>query len=310
MTLRYIDLFSGLGGIRLGLEQACQARGVRCQCVLTSEIKPAALLVHQQNHPGEVVQGDITALPSEAVPAFDVLLAGFPCQAFSIMGKMNGFADTRGTMFFEVARILAHHHPRAILLENVKNLVGHDEGKTFKVILATLRELGYHVKWRVLNALDFGVPQKRERVLIAGFTDPAHCDAFSFDFPKQPYDLARVLEADDKVDPSLLASPAILQKRQQSVAGKRVFYPSIWHENKGGNISVLPYACALRTGASYNYLLVNGVRRPTSRELLRLQGFPEAYRVVVPHSEVRRQTGNSVAVPMIRAVAQRMTELL
>lgn len=175
MTLRYIDLFSGLGGIRLGLEQACQARGVRCQCVLTSEIKPAALLVHQQNHPGEVVQGDITALPSEAVPAFDVLLAGFPCQAFSAAGQRRGFDDTRGTLFFEVERLLRDKRPRGFLLENVDALVTHDRqkpgdpvGRTFGVILSHLEALGYHVSWRVLDSSHFGVPQLRRRVYITG----------------------------------------------------------------------------------------------------------------------------------------------
>ena len=119
-----------------------------------------------------------------------------------------------------------------------------------------------------------------------------------------------ILEPDDEVDKSLYASDQIIQKRQNKVDGKKVFYPSIWHENKAGNISVLDYACALRTGASYNYLLVNGVRRPSSRELLRLQGFPDTFKIVVPHSEIRRQTGNSVAVPMIRAVANKINQII
>ncbi len=162
----------------------------------------------------------------------------------------------------------------------------------------------------MLNALDFGLPQKRERVIIVGFTDAAACERFNFDFEKVPYSLSSVLESDGDVDPSLMASERIAAKRLASVAGKEVFYPSIWHENKSGNISVLPYACALRTGVSYNYLLVNGRRRPSSRELLRLQGFPEEFRIVVSHQKIRRQTGNSVAVPMIRAAAKKMVALL
>lgn len=300
---RFIDLFAGIGGIRIPFGE------LGGKCVFSSEWDAAAVRTYAANF-GEVPFGDITKIEAGFIPPHDVLLAGFPCQAFSIMGKMNGFADTRGTMFFEVARILAHHHPKAILLENVKQLVGHDHGKTFKVVLETLDGLGYHVKWKVLNALDFGLPQKRERVIIVGFLDGKKCDMFNFDFPKTAYNLASILEPDDKVDTSLVASDTILEKRRRSVEGKDVFYPSIWHENKSGNISVLPYACALRTGASYNYLLVNGVRRPTSRELLRLQGFPEKYSIVVPHSEVRRQTGNSVAVPMIRAVAKKLISLL
>jgi DNA (cytosine-5)-methyltransferase 1 len=135
-------------------------------------------------------------------------------------------------------------------------------------------------------------------------------NAFSFDFEKRPYTLDGILEADDCVDSSLFASEMILQKRQKQTEGKTIFYPSIWHENKAGNVSVLDYACALRTGASYNYLLVNGRRRPSSRELLRLQGFPDNYRIVVSHGEIRRQTGNSVAVPMIREIAKKIDNIL
>ncbi len=226
------------------------------------------------------------------------------------MGKMQGFSDTRGTLFFEVERVLKRHMPRAFLLENVKQLVTHDHGNTLRVILEHLRALGYHVKYQVLNALDFGLPQKRERVIIVGFLEKSLSDRFDFDFEKVPYDLSSVLEDDGAVDGSYYASDAIQKKRAASVAGKKVFYPSIWHENKSGNVSVLDYSCALRTGASYNYLLVNGVRRPTSRELLRLQGFPDDFKIVVGYQDIRRQTGNSVAVPMIREVARKMAALL
>lgn len=300
---RFIDLFAGIGGIRIPFNE------LGGKCVFSSEWDSAACRTYASNF-GEVPFGDITKIDASFIPSHDILLAGFPCQAFSIMGKMRGFEDTRGTMFFEVARILAHHHPKAILLENVKQLVGHDKGKTFKVILETLAELGYHVKWKVLNALDFGVPQKRERVIIVGFLDKQAAETFNFEFKKVPYSLSDILDKETDVDPKLIASDTIREKRRNSVLGKDVFYPSIWHENKSGNISVLPYACALRTGASYNYLLVNGLRRPTSRELLRLQGFPENFRIVVPHSEIRRQTGNSVAVPMIRAVANKIVKLI
>lgn len=223
---------------------------------------------------------------------------------------MRGFADTRGTMFFEIDRILHYHRTPYIMLENVKQLIGHDKGRTFRVILDHLSALGYHVKWKVLNALDFGLPQKRERVIIVGFQSKKDYDAFNFDFTPKPYNLADVLEDDSVVDKSLFASDRIVAKRRESTRGKKVFYPSIWHENKSGNISVLDYSCALRTGASYNYLLVNGVRRPSSRELLRLQGFPDKYRIVVSHQDIRRQTGNSVAIPMIRMVAKKIVKII
>lgn len=299
----FIDLFAGIGGIRIPFDE------MGYQCVFSSEWDARACKTYFANF-GTLPFGDITKIPAERIPKHDVLLAGFPCQAFSIMGKMQGFADTRGTMFFEIERILRYHKTPYILLENVKQLVGHDSGRTFKVILERLDQLGYHVKWQVLNALDFGLPQKRERVIIVGFLDQADCDAFSFEIPNTPYKLADILEPDEDVDATFFASEHIINKRKEKTAEKNVFYPSIWHENKAGNISVLDYSCALRTGASYNYLLVNGVRRPTSRELLRLQGFPEKFKIAVSHQDIRRQTGNSVAVPMIRMVAQKINEII
>lgn len=299
----FIDLFAGIGGIRIPFDE------MGYQCMFSSEWDAKACKTYFANF-GTVPFGDITKIPASNIPKHDVLLAGFPCQAFSIMGKMQGFEDTRGTMFFEIERILKYHKTPYILLENVKQLVGHDGGRTFKVILERLNQLGYHIKWQVLNALDFGLPQKRERVIIVGFLRKEDCDAFSFDIPHTPYRLADILEPDETVDPTFYASDQILNKRQEKIKGKEVFYPSIWHENKSGNISILDYSCALRTGASYNYLLVNGIRRPTSRELLRLQGFPEKFRIAVSHQDIRRQTGNSVAIPMIRMVAQKIDHII
>lgn len=299
----FVDLFAGIGGIRIPFDE------MGYQCLFSSEWDAKACQTYFANF-GTVPFGDITKIPATKIPKHDVLLAGFPCQAFSIMGKMQGFADTRGTMFFEIERILKYHQTPYILLENVKQLVGHDGGRTFSVILERLDQLGYHVKWKILNALDFGLPQKRERVIIVGFQHKEDCNAFSFDIPYTPYNLADILEPDKDVDPTLFASDHIIAKRHEKTEGKKLFYPSIWHENKAGNISVLDYSCALRTGASYNYLLVNGVRRPTSRELLRLQGFPEKYRIAVSHQDIRRQTGNSVAVPMIRMVAQKINQII
>lgn len=299
----FIDLFAGIGGIRIPFDE------MGYDCVFSSEWDAKACQTYFANF-GTVPFGDITKIPAERIPKHDILLAGFPCQAFSIMGKMQGFADTRGTMFFEIERILKYHCTPYILLENVKQLVGHDGGRTFKVILERLEQLGYHVKWKVLNALDFGLPQKRERVIIVGFLDKKDCDAFSFEIPHKKYNLADILEPEETVDPSLFASDQIVSKRKEKTFGKNLFYPSIWHENKAGDISVHDYSCALRTGASYNYLLVNGIRRPSSRELLRLQGFPDKYIIAVSHQDIRRQTGNSVAVPMIRMVAQKINEII
>jgi DNA (cytosine-5)-methyltransferase 1 len=167
-TIRFIDLFSGIGGIRLGFEQACREFGLKCQCVFTSEIKTHAIKIFKQNHPGELIDGDITQINAECIPAFDVLCAGFPCQAFSSAGKRDGFADTRGTLFFEVERIMAFHHPKGFILENVEGLVNHDSGKTLKTILGKLHKMGYQVSYKVLNAKDFNVPQDRKRIYIVG----------------------------------------------------------------------------------------------------------------------------------------------
>lgn len=300
--LRYIDLFAGIGGIRLPFNE------LGYKCVFSSEWDKAACDTYEANF-NERPAGDITKIPSEEIPQHDLLLAGFPCQAFSIMGKRQGFADTRGTMFFEIERILEYHRPPYILLENVKQLVTHDKGLTFRVILERLDKLGYKIHWKILNALDFGLPQKRERVIIVGFQSEKDWSKFNFDFEKQPYNLADIIEPDSDVDPKLFISDHIKQKRAERIQGKEIFYPSVWHENKAGNISILDHACALRTGASYNYQLINGVRRPSSRELFRLQGFPDTYKIVVSHNEVRRQTGNSVAVPMIRMVAKKIDKI-
>ncbi len=299
----FIDLFAGIGGIRLPFDE------LGYKCVFSSEWDKKACETYSANF-GEIPAGDITKIDVKDIPRFDICLAGFPCQAFSIMGKMQGFADTRGTMFFEIERILQYHKPPVILLENVKQLTTHDNGRTFNTIITHLEDLGYTVKHKVLNALDFGLPQKRERIIIVGFLDKAKADMFNFDFKKKKYNLADILEPEDHIDSSFYASESIRQKRAASVVGKEVFYPSVWHENKSGNISVLDYSCALRTGASYNYLLVNGIRRFTPRELLRLQGFPDDYKIVVSTQEIRKQTGNSVAVPMIRMVAKKIDKIL
>ena len=174
-TIKFIDLFAGIGGIRKGFELACSKYGYKTECVFTSEIKPHAIKVLKQNHPFEKIFGDITQIDAKDIPKFDILLAGFPCQAFSSAGKRLGFLDTRGTLFFEVERILSEHKPFGFILENVEGLVNHDKenpkdpiGRTLNTILEHLRNLGYKINWKVLNAKDFGIPQNRKRVYIVG----------------------------------------------------------------------------------------------------------------------------------------------
>lgn len=173
--VRFIDLFAGIGGIRKGFEIACERKGLLSECVLTSEIKAHAVEVLKQNHPDEEVHGDITKIDAKDIPDFDFLLGGFPCQAFSSAGKRLGFSDTRGTLFFDIERILKEKKPHGFILENVEGLVNHERedskdkmGRTLTTILEHLRALGYKVSWKVLNAKYFGVPQERKRIYIVG----------------------------------------------------------------------------------------------------------------------------------------------
>ena len=296
----FIDLFAGIGGMRMPFDR------LGGKCVFSSEWDGHAQQTYYHNF-GEMPEGDITKIDEQNIPDHDILLAGFPCQPFSIIGDKQGFADTRGTLFFDIERILSDKKPAAFLLENVRQLLSHDKGRTFAAIQDSLSSLGYTTYHEVLNALHFGLPQKRERVFIVGFREP-----LAFDFPQgngahQP--LSQILEPDEQVAPSLFASERI-QKSRLEKCKVEPFYPSIWHENKGGNISLLPFSCALRAGASYNYLLVNGIRRLSEREMLRLQGFPEDFKIVVSNMQLRKQTGNSVAIPVVSAIAEKMIEAL
>jgi DNA (cytosine-5)-methyltransferase 1 len=172
--IKCIDLFAGLGGIRLGLAQACELKNISLKTVFTSEIKPAAVKALLHNFPKENVQGDITSVDPAKIPDFDILLAGFPCQPFSYAGAGKGFADTRGTLFFNIEEILKQKKPAGFILENVEGLVKHDAikgepiGRTLKTILEKLEKLGYYTSWAVLNSVDFGVPQQRKRIYIVG----------------------------------------------------------------------------------------------------------------------------------------------
>jgi DNA (cytosine-5)-methyltransferase 1 len=297
--IRFIDLFCGIGGFRVAFEDACHEVDINANCVFSSDIDKYAQDSYEANF-GERPHGDITQIDEKDIPDHDILFAGFPCQPFSIIGQMKGLDDTRGTLFFDIARILEEKQPKAFILENVKQLVGHDGGNTLKVILKSLKDLGYHVQYSVLNALDYGLPQKRERIVIVGHKEPI---MFTYPDPVRPYKpLSEILE--DKADKKHYASEYIRAKREES--HKSSFYPSIWHENKSGNICSYPFSCALRAGASYNYLLVNGERRLTPREMFRLQGFPDSYKIIVSDGQAKRQAGNAVPVNMIKAVVQKL----
>lgn len=293
--IKFIDLFCGIGGFRVAMDQACTENDIIPECVFSSDIDVFCQDSYEMNF-GHRPVGDITKVKEDEVPDHDVLFAGFPCQPFSIIGNRRGFNDIRGTLFFDIARIIKSKRPKAFVLENVKQLAGHDGGNTLKVIMQTLTELGYQVQYAILNALNYGLPQKRERVIIVGHQDPI---TFSFPLPTKSYKpLSSILE--ENVDKKHFASDYILERRKSK--HNSPYDPSIWHENKSGNISSYPYSCALRAGASYNYLLVNGERRLTPREMFRLQGFPDSYRIITNDTQARKQAGNAVPVNIVKAV--------
>lgn len=298
----FIDLFAGIGGIRLGFES------VGGHCVFSSEFDEDACKTYEANF-GEHPSGDITKIDANDIPDFDILLAGFPCQAFSIIGKKEGFNnETCGTLFFEIERILRAKKPKAFMLENVRNLTAHDKGNTFRVIRSHLEALGYTVYAKVLNALDYGVPQKRERIIIVGFKDNVF---FSFPEPvpmEQRKSLKDILE--QNVDAKYYVKESIRESRLMRTKEPNFPKPYISHENMAGSITPHPYSSCLRAGASANYILINDERRPTEREMLRLQGFPDNFKIVTSYSKIKHQAGNSVAVPVIKAVAKQMINAL
>ena len=304
--LTFIDLFAGIGGFRL----AGESYGARC--VFSSEWDKHSKITYRANY-GEEPAGDITKIASNEIPDHDILFAGFPCQAFSISGKRRGFEDTRGTLFFDVARILKAKKPSMFLLENVKNLATHDNGNTLKVILSTLEQLGYKVYYQVLRASDYEVPQARERIYIVGFEN--HSVNFSFPKPKNNTRVvADILEKDEIVDAKVIKRDFIFNQTSEI---KDVRKPKrIGYFNKGGQgeriysvnaagitLSAYGGGQAGKTGA---YLVGDTVRRLSPRECARLQGFPDNFTIPVSHNYALKQFGDSVSVPVIKEVVRNM----
>jgi DNA (cytosine-5)-methyltransferase 1 len=312
---RYIDLFAGIGGMRIGFDQA----GARC--VFTSEWDKFAQQTYAANF-GDFPSGDITHIHADAIPDHDILLAGFPCQPFSIagvskknsLGREHGFQDrTQGTLFFEIARILNAKRPTAFLLENVKNLQTHDRGRTFRVIIETLEQLGYHISWKIIDAAHY-VPQHRERIFIVGLRrDQVAADAFVFPaLPTRTIQLADILEPD--VDPSYTLSDP-LWTYLQAYAEK--------HRRKGNGFGyglVDPAAATVTRTLSARYykdgseILIAqpgcNPRRLTPRECARLMGFSDTFIIPVSRTQAYRQFGNAVAVPVVAAIARALVNRL
>lgn len=300
--LTFIDLFAGIGGIRTGFEDE------HTQCVFSSEWDKYAAQTYEANY-GEKPHGDITQINENDIPDHDVLLAGFPCQPFSNIGKREGFAhETQGTLFFDVLRILRKKQPKMFLLENVKGLLTNDNGNTFRVILDNLNSLGYSVFYEVMDAQNFGLPQRRERIVIVGFHPDLGINDFSFPKGKteNKIPICDILEQ----DPS---GYSISKHLQQSYLFKKDDgKPQIVDFNSTIQVNTLvaSYHKIQRLTGTFVKGGETGVRLFSELELKRLMGFPDDFKVPVSRTQMYRQFGNSVAVPMVKAVAEAMKERL
>lgn len=310
-SYKTLDLFAGVGGIRLGFERA------GFETVFANDFDPYCKPTYDLNASIQLTVGDIAKIKSSSLPAFDVLLGGFPCQPFSIAGYRRGFLDTgRGDLFFEIVRILRDKKPTAVFLENVKNLKSHDGGKTFKIISDALADLGYHVKVQVLNSMKYGnVPQNRERVYIVGFKSEKTLEMF--DFP-EPIKLSKTIAdmLDGEVDKKYYYNDQPLYKKlNEMIKSRSIVYQ--WRriyvrENKSG---VCPTLTANMGMGGHNVPLIKdskGIRKLTPRECARLQGFPESYKIPqdLPDTKIYKQFGNSVTVSVIERVARQMMKAL
>lgn len=299
-----IDLFAGIGGTRLGF----QLHG-NVKTVFSSEWDKFAQKTYSTNF-GERPYGDITKINEQEIPDHDILVGGFPCQAFSQAGLKKGFDDTRGTLFFDVARILKAKRPRMFLLENVKNLVSHDKGKTFDVILKTLQDLDYKVYYKVLRACDYGVPQNRERIYIVGFNKNDYKESLDFSFPEPTYEPTRVGDIlDSDVDEKYTISDKLWsghkrRKKEHIAKGNGFGYTLFDQDSKYTNTISARY---YKDGSEI--LIDQGNKNPrklTPREASRLQGFPDEFIIPVSDTQAYKQFGNSVVVPVIYKIANQM----
>ena len=334
-SLKSIDLFAGIGGIRLAFQN------LGAQCVFSSEWDKFSQKTYAANF-GELPHGDITQIAANEIPRHDILLAGFPCQAFSQAGLKRGFSDTRGTLFFDIQRILVAHRPRMFLLENVKQLRGHDKGRTLQTILSVLRgqdtelpddieisddsknalseKLNYWVDYKVLRSCDFGVPQNRERVYIVGFNKDHYGDLDfqnSFNWPMPlgvPTSVRQILQSHNEIDDKYTISQRLLdghirRKKEHREKGNGFGFSVFKPEDRYTNTISARY---YKDGSEILIDQSDLNRRPrklTPRECARLQGYPEEFIVdAVSDAQAYRQFGNSVSVPVVQAVANQMLQ--
>lgn len=300
--MKFIDLFAGIGGIRIPFDELGH------KCVFTSEFDSFSKITYESNF-NEIPSGDITKIKECDIPKFDILLAGFPCQPFSNAGLKKGFDDIRGTLFFDIARIVKYHNPKIIFLENVKGFKSHNKGNTFNVVKSKLEELGYDIYTEILNAKNFGVPQNRERIYIIGFRKNIKLkNKFKFPSPaKTKTTVGSILEK--KVDEKYTISDRLWaghkrRKKEHKKKGNGFGY-SLFNKKS-------PYTSTIsaRYYKDGSEILIEqkgkNPRKITPKEASRLQGFPEQFKIPVSDTQAYRQFGNAVAVPVIRAIAKKI----
>jgi DNA (cytosine-5)-methyltransferase 1 len=322
--MNFIDLFCGIGGFRIAFERAGG------KCVFSSDIDKYACETYQSNF-NDYPLSDITKIPENNIPDFDVLCAGFPCQPFSIGGLRKGFHDTRGTLFFDVERIIRHNKPKAFILENVKGLVNHDGGKTLKTILNKIGEkingetntekfedcLNYFVHYKVINSKDFGVPQNRERIYIIGFLKDV-----DFEFPKKHIKSINLMDVIDQNVISNSISPILkdnidfhLKSHQKFNEIKNLKYLLAYEVRKSRSTfrfdNLSPTLTAkMGTGGNNVPVIVNLQRKLTTDECLKIQGYPDNYKIKFNNSQSYKQIGNSVSVPVVTALAKEISKFI
>ena len=309
-NVKFIDLFAGIGGFHYAL------KSFGAECVFASEIDTKAADIYEKNHCLKPF-GDITKISEEDIPKHDVLCGGFPCQAFSISGKQKGFEDTRGTLFFDIARIVSYHKPKILFLENVKNFAKHDNGKTLETVVGILSKMNYTVHYKVLNTSNFGLPQNRERIYIIAFNNTEFANrSYNFPSPKkitslndilenEPED-GRVITRDDiefykqyqpimnmygQID--LLNKPIQIGKVNKGGQGERIYH------HLGHSITLSAYGGGV--GSKTGLYKINGqIRKLSPRECARLQGYPESFIFHKSVSEAHKQFGNSVSINVLQ----------
>lgn len=319
--MKFIDLFAGIGGFRMGFEKAGY------NCVFSCEINQRCREVYSNNYQ-EIPWGDIREINPQSLPDFDVLLAGFPCQPFSICGKKQGFEDTRGTLFFEICKIIAAKQPKVVVLENVKHLIHHDRGQTLSIIIQSLQNLNYHVNYQLLNAKDFGLPQNRERIIImavknrpfnfAKFRETSPQALRNFLDQKGDFEFLSPDEYTLIKEPKKQASGLIFVGYRNKGKWKTGVRPNTEHlsrvhrqPNRIYSIDgVHPTLPSQETSGRFFIYIpeTNRVRKMTIRECYRIMGFPETFKIDANLGESYKQIGNSVCVPMVEAIAQKIIQ--